>query len=139
MTTSTLVSFLRNLRDYLEKLHFLAELPKEELLSDFTKIESAKYLLQVSIQTCIDIANHIIAEEDFDTPNNYYDAFVELSRNEIIPTSFLPTLKKMVDFRNRVVHLYWIVDEQLVSKILQENLGDFETFTQYILDFTEAD
>ena len=47
----------------------------------------------------------------------------------------MPTLRQMVSFRNRVVHLYWDVTDSIVYRILQENLGDFETYTEYILDF----
>ena len=44
-------------------------------------------------------------------------------------------LRQMVGFRNRVVHLYWDVDDATVYRIVQENLGDFETYVGYILDF----
>ncbi len=43
----------------------------------------------------------------------------------------------MVRFHNRVVHLYWDVDDATVYRILQENLNDFETFIGYVLDFTQ--
>lgn len=49
------------LKENLGKLKTLASLHQEDFLRDFTKLESAKYLLQTSIQTCIDIANHVIA------------------------------------------------------------------------------
>ena len=51
----------------------------------------------------------------------------------------MPTLRQMVSFRNRVVHLYWDVDDTMVYRILQENLIDFETYTGYILDFTTVE
>lgn len=41
----------------------------------------------------------------------------------------------MVSFRNRVVHLYWDVDDVTVYAILQNNLGDFDTYVGYILGF----
>lgn len=45
----------------------------------------------------------------------------------------------MVSFRNRVVHLYWDADDAVVYRILQENLGDFETYIGYILDFVQPE
>ena len=50
----------------------------------------------------------------------------------------MPTLRKMVSFRNRVIHLYWDVDDVTVHRILQENLGDFDTYVRYILDFSQS-
>jgi uncharacterized protein YutE (UPF0331/DUF86 family) len=135
----TLTSILGNLQGYLEKLEILATLPDEAFLRDFTNVESAKHLLQVSIECCLDIAHHIVADEAYRRPTDYYDTFVVLHENSILPEAFLPTLRQMVSFRNRVVHLYWDVEDAAVYRILQENLGDFETYIGYILDFVQPD
>ena len=124
---------------YLEKLHILVALPRDAFLQDFTNVESAKHLLQVSIECCLDIAHHIVADEGWRTPADYYDTFVVLYENGILPEAFMPTLRQMVGFRNRVVHLYWDVDDATVYRILQENLGDFDTYIKFILDFTQPE
>ena len=134
----TLASILNNLRRYLKKLAILAALPEKTFLDDFTNVESAKHLLQVSIECCLDIAHHIVADEGFRTPTDYYDTFVVLSENDTLPGAFLPTLRQMVSFRNRLVHLYWDIDDATVYRILQENLSDFETYVGYVLDFTQT-
>jgi uncharacterized protein YutE (UPF0331/DUF86 family) len=134
----TLASILNNLRGYLKKLAILAALPEKTFLNDFTNVESAKHLLQVSIECCLDIAHHIVADEGFRTPTDYYDTFVVLRENDILPGAFLPTLRQMVSFRNRLVHLYWDIDDATVYRILQENLSDFETYVGYVLDFTQT-
>jgi uncharacterized protein YutE (UPF0331/DUF86 family) len=132
-----LASIIGNLRGYLEKLRFLAAIPEEEFLQDFTKVESTKHLLQVSIECCLDIAHHTVADEGYRTPTDYYDTFVVLHEQGILPENVMPTLRKMVSFRNRVVHLYWDVDDATVYRILQENLKDFETYISYIMDFVQ--
>jgi uncharacterized protein YutE (UPF0331/DUF86 family) len=131
----TLASILGNLNGYLGKLAILAALPEDAFLQDFTNVESAKHLLQVSIECCLDIAHHIVADEGYRTPADYYDTFVVLHEKGVLPEAFMPTLRQMVGFRNRVVHLYWDVDDATVYRILRENLGDFETYVGYILDF----
>ena len=45
----------------------------------------------------------------------------------------------MVSFRNRVVRLYWEVDDATVYQIVCENLGDFETYIAHILDYARQD
>jgi len=135
----TLASILGNLQGYLEKLATLAATPEDAFLQDFTNVESAKHLLQVSIECCLDIAHHIVADEGYRTPTDYYDIFIVLHENGILPEDFIPTLRQMVSFRNRVVHLYWDVDDVTVYRILQENLGDFETYIKYILDFVQPE
>ncbi len=131
----TLASILGNLQNSLSKLKILAQLAPDDFARDFTNVESAKYLLQVAIECCLDIAHHIIATEGYRTPTDYYDALVVLHENGILPVAFMPTLRQMVSFRNRLVHLYWNVDDALVYRILQDNLGDFDVYIKHILDY----
>ena len=126
---------LANLKGYMEKLSKLAALRREEFLTDFTKVESAKHLFQVSVECCLDVSNHIIASERFRAPKNYAESFEILAEQGILPKTFLPTLRQMVQFRNRLVHLYWEIDAEIVYEILQKNLGDFDVFTKYIVNY----
>lgn len=135
MSNETINSILSNLQDYQSKLAILAAYSLDEFSQDFTKIESAKYLLQISVQCCLDIAFHIISENGYSPAQGSYDAFVILQKKGIFPESIMPTLRQMVSFRNRVVHLYWEVDDVIVYEILQNNLGDFTPFVHHILDF----
>jgi uncharacterized protein YutE (UPF0331/DUF86 family) len=126
---------LENLRGNLEKLKHLASLSREDFLSDFTKVESAKHLFQVSVESCIDVSNHILASEHFRPPKSYVETFEVLAEHGVIDKDFLPTLRQMVQFRNRLVGLYWEVDVEIIYDILQKNLGDFETFASQIVKF----
>lgn len=130
----TVDSILNNLRSSQDKLNLLAKYDFEEFAQDFTKVESAKHLLQVSVECCLDLAHHIIADAGMRTPADYYDSFVVLNEAGILPDDFMPTLRRMVSFWNRVVHLYWDVDESVVYDILHNHLSDFDTFVRYILD-----
>ncbi len=130
---------LENLRGYVQKLDHLASLKRKEFLSDFTKIESAKHLFQVSVECCIDVSNHIIASERFRPPKTYAESFEILGEQGIIANESLPTLRQMVQFRNRLVHLYWEVDAEVIYDILQRNLEDFEIFTKQILKYLSGD
>jgi len=50
-----------NLDGYVGKLNTLAAMTKQDFLADFRNVESAKHLLQVSVECCLDVAHHIIA------------------------------------------------------------------------------
>lgn len=45
----------------LNKLKKLRTIDKDEFIDDFTKVDSAKYLLQVSREAMLDISSHLIA------------------------------------------------------------------------------
>ena len=130
---------LATLNSYIGKLQILSVYSKQAFLSDFTKVESAKHLLQVSVECCLNISHHIIASERFRSPKSYADAFVILTEEFILPEEFLPTLQQMAQFRNRLVHLYWEIDEEAIYDILQKNLGDFSKFINYVLSCMDSE
>ena len=123
----------RKLQGFLEKLSQLAKTNKQDFLSDFRNTESAKYLLQVSVECCLDIANHIIASEKFRSPTDYADSFRVLHEQSLVPDDLIGSLEEMAKFRNRLVHIYWEIDEDLIYEIIQNNLNDFSRFIQAIL------
>jgi uncharacterized protein YutE (UPF0331/DUF86 family) len=125
---------IRKLQGYLEKLSQLARTDKKDFLSDFRNIDSTKYLLQVSIECCLDIANHVIASEKYRSPSDYADSFQVLHEHNIIPDSLIGTLVEMAKFRNRLVHVYWEINDDLVHEIVRNNLNDFDLFIQAILE-----
>jgi uncharacterized protein YutE (UPF0331/DUF86 family) len=41
-------------------------------------------------------------------------------------------MRQMARFRNRIVHLYWDVDLDLVYDFLTQRLGDFEQYLSHV-------
>ena len=132
MPFETVERHFRNLDRYLEQLRVLAAEDQDAFLNDPIKIGAAKYYLQVAIESCLDIANHLIAREGWRAPSTYADAFAVLAEQDIIPKNFLSTMQKMARMRNRLVHLYWEVDAETLHQILRHHLDDFETYKRYI-------
>lgn len=126
---------IRHLRQYTGYLRDIAKLDREEFLDDPMAIGSARYYLQVSIESCIDIANHIIATERLRAPKDYKDTFKVLNETGIIPDEFTRTMRAMAGLRNLLVHLYWEVDDKMVYDSLSTELDDFETFIFHVMNF----
>jgi uncharacterized protein YutE (UPF0331/DUF86 family) len=82
---------LRNLDTYVGHLRSLAALDKAALLDDFTRAGSLRYYLQVSIECCLDLANHLIAAQALRPPNDYADAFAVLGEASLVPPDFVLT------------------------------------------------
>ncbi|MCB0193112.1 MAG: DUF86 domain-containing protein [Anaerolineae bacterium] len=139
MVNSTKVEgLIFTLREYLTHLQDLGRLDKSEVLADPYKVGAARYYLQVSIECCLDIANHVIASERFRSPSTYRETFKILHEVGIIPDDFLPTLQLMASMRNRLVHLYSEIDDHIVFDALQTAPSDCERFVQLILNYTQT-
>lgn len=114
----------------LEHLEDLKRLPKETFLADTHKISSAKYNLIIAIEAIIDLCNHVIAKNAFRTPEDYADTFRVMAERGAFDAPFTETLIQMARFRNRLVHIYWEVNNEELHGILQTRLGDVKQFLQ---------
>ena len=95
--------------------------------------------LQMMIETCVDIAGHIISEKGFRIPKSYSDAFLVLKENNILSAELYSSAKKMAKFRNVVVHHYDKVDADIVVSILRKNLDDFLGYRDAIISFLKSE
>ena len=127
------------IRRYTENLEEIAQKSLKEFLDDPHAVGSARYYLQVSIESCINIANHIIASEGLRAPRDYKDSFRVLNEAGILPDDLTRTMRAMAGLRNLLVHLYWEVDDEMIYADIRTRLNDFETFIAHILDFVVSE
>ncbi|MCJ7538473.1 MAG: DUF86 domain-containing protein, partial [Desulfobacterales bacterium] len=114
--------------EYLKILAKISKTPKETFLKDKILIGSAKYYLQVSIECCLDVANHIIASEKLRAPRDYSDSFLVIQEEGLISSELGDKLRQMAKFRNRLVHLYGEIDNTNVYEYIKGDLKDIEEF-----------
>ena len=124
----------QQLDEYIGLLQIISRTPKENFLKDKILIGSAKYYLQVSIECCLDVANHIIASEKFRAPRDYADSFRVIQEQGIISSDLGDRLLQMAKFRNLLVHLYGEIDNSYVYNYLQNDIKDAEEFKSIIID-----
>jgi uncharacterized protein YutE (UPF0331/DUF86 family) len=122
-------------RKSISRLQDLSNVGREIFLSDPDKIGSAKYHFIVAIETCIDMCNHVISRNGYRVPEDYGDTFKVLEEVGAFGRDFAEELRNMARFRNRLVHLYWEVDDVQLYDILQGRLSDFKKFLDAISEF----
>ena len=121
------------LDEYLGILDEISKVPEKVFLKDKILIGSAKYYLQVSIECCLDVANHIIASERYRAPKDYADSFAVLEEKGIIQRQLGQNLRQMTKFRNRLVHLYGEIDDKFVYEFIKTDVEDIRKFRKVII------
>ena len=122
------------LENYLGLLKEISKESEEAFLKNQIIIGSAKYYLQVSIECCLDVANHIIASERLRAPNDYADSFTVLEEKGIFHQQLGQRLRQMAKFRNRFVHLYGEIDDKFVYEFLKTDVEDIRKFRKIIIE-----
>jgi len=119
----------------LQRLEGLGRLSEVEFTADPHKVGSAKYNLIVAIEGTVDLSNHIISKNGFRTPEDYADTFRVMEEKGIFDTEFTSSLIQMARFRNRLVHIYWDIDDAGIYRIIKTRLLDIRRFLKEIGNF----
>jgi uncharacterized protein YutE (UPF0331/DUF86 family) len=139
MVDKTLI--LRKLSELDEYYRQIKEYEKITVVqySDDWKIQRIiERTLQMMIETCVDIASHIIADKGYRVPKSYSDTFKVLYDEKIVSSRLFNVLQKMAKFRNIVVHHYDRVDAEIVVGILKKDLSDFTSYKDTIVGFLKS-
>lgn len=112
-------------------------LSEEELTGDYSLNAAAEHHLQIAIQACIDIANHIISKLTLRRPEKLSEVFQTLAKENILPKSLADDLSEAVKYRNVIVHFYKEVDTHFTYDNIQNHLPDLSQFAKYIEEFLE--
>lgn len=127
-----MVEHLSELEDSLKDWERYRKATLEELRTDRDKRNMVLHAMLVSIQSFIDIANHIIVQKKMREPSTYREAFDILAEAGVIPLKMADGLSDLAAFRNMLVHIYWRLDIDTVYGILQEDLGALREFARVV-------
>ena len=127
---------LQSIKDNLSELDQIAKYNIQTFVADTILFHATTRMLQISIEAILDIAQHIVARNHLGTPKTYREAIELLAGVGIVSEEQLPTLLRMIRFRNRVVHQYDDVSREEVYKIATLNLSDFEVFISAIVRYS---
>jgi uncharacterized protein YutE (UPF0331/DUF86 family) len=128
---------LAALREALQVLSKHSDTLIENLESDPNERWAVERGLHLCAQNSLDIAIHIVASQGRDVPD-YTSAIDELGRLGVLPREFVSQFRSVAGFRNVLVHGYLDVDLELLHLLLNERLGDFETFAFHIEAYVQT-
>lgn len=122
---------LRKLADldlYLRQVAEYRGVSLEDYRGDWKIQRIVERTLQMGIELCVDVANHVIADRGLRVPVTYAEAFDVLAEAGLLPGSERAAMVRMVGFRNVIVHEYARVDAEIVVRILHQHLDDLARF-----------
>ena len=124
---------LARIEAYLTKLQEITPAEFRDFEKDWKTQMIAERGLQILIEIIIDVANRLIAINNWGPTTSSADSIRLLVLKKVI-SSEEPYLK-MIKFRNFIVHDYDRVDNVVVYSILTENLDDIRRFREEVLNY----
>lgn len=123
---------LAKLREYVGYLKTLRKHSFKEFVADPFIRGSVERYLQLAIECCLDLGNHLIADRGLRRAEDYKEVFLILGEAGFIPKPFSRKIAPMGGFRNILVHDYLKVDPRKVYEALHGHLADIERFARFI-------
>ncbi len=102
--------------------------------SDFTRQDAALLNVLRACEQAIDLANHVIKSQKLGIPSSSAESFDLLQAKSIIDSALSEKLKKMIVFRNTLVHQYQRMDFEIVKSVILSGLDDLVEFGDRILE-----
>jgi len=124
---------LAELEEYLGQVKEYGSITVGQYSKDWKAQRVVERTLQMMIETCADVAGHIISDKGYRVPVTYADTFRVLYENGILNKDLFETMEKVAKFRNIIVHHYDKVDTEIVTGILKKDLNDFLTYKDAII------
>ena len=125
---------IRKIEECVAELREIKKIPERTFPANRSVRAATERLLQVAIQSLLDIGNHLIAERGFREAESYVDIIDILGEEKVIPKAFAGRIRGMAGLRNILVHDYLEVDPKELRRHLGR-IGDFERFCRHVIAY----
>jgi len=106
--------------------------------TNYTQQDAAILNILRACEQAIDLANYVIKKHKLGIPTSSADSFELLRQKQIIKSGLTEKLKKMVHFRNLIIHQYQQTDSSILEAVIISGLDDLIDFGDRILDFLKG-
>ena len=98
------------------------------IATDLRERRFVEHTLQIAIQAALDVASHVVSDRRLGEPRTNRELFDLLARDRWIDATLADSLRRMVGFRNVLVHGYDDVDLRVVEDVVNNRLDDLLAF-----------
>ena len=131
LNVSSIRQRLRALEQYIDELEKHQKATLATLRNDFTRRLAVERAFQAAIESCLDIAAHIVSVYRLGQPEESRDVFRFLTEAGYLDSHLCESMVEMVAFRNRLVHLYWRIDVERLYQYLQQDVSLLQRFRDF--------
>lgn len=110
----------------------------EGLREDRDARDLVSFNLMLAVQTCADVASHVVADEGWPPARDLAGGFQRLQEHGVVAPEVARRLAQAVGLRNVVAHVYAEVDVDLLFEAATAGLGDLERFAEEVARWTAA-
>lgn len=118
-----------------QNLDALAEIegiPLERYIADRFRLKGTERLLQETIEAAVDVNLHLLRANGLPVPPDYHASFIEMGKQGLIPPDLAERLAPATGLRNRLVHEYDQIDNDIVLAAVSKARTQFREYVAAI-------
>ena len=119
-------------RTHLDRIASRAGADLQVFMSDLDRQDVVSFNLHLAVENCIDIAAHIISENDWGVPGSANEMFYLLEDRGILDPKLTERMIKAVGLRNFIVQEYGNINLKRLFATVSKDLNDLRTFLTII-------
>ncbi len=123
---------LESLRHWIARITSKRPMTAEALRSNDDLQDIIAVNLERAVQTCVDIAAHVISETEVPPPSTMAEGFARLAELKVIAPQLAERMQKAVALRNILVHNYTDIDWGIILAVILHDLQGFVQFAHTI-------
>lgn len=120
------------INESLEEIKRLTSQKDEKFWAKKENIAAVKYYLLQAIEAVGSICVHIAAKKFNKAVSVFGECFEILEKEKFLDENLAQKLRKMVKFRNKLIHRYWEIDNKNVLEYTRKDLNDFIDFMKIV-------
>lgn len=133
-----IVAKLAELAGRIERARSRCPVSVDDLRADRDALDLVSFNLMLAVQSCSDIAGHLIADEGWPAPTNLAAGFNRLRDEGVISSKTASSLCRAIGLRNVVAHGYAGINPTMVHAAATQGVLDLEAFAQEIAQWIAA-
>lgn len=129
---NVLAAKLAELKDRMRRIRQHCPESSAELAEDQDAFDLVSFNLLLAVQSCLDLASHIIADHGWTAASTLAGSFRRLHENDVITLATAEALIRAVGLRNVVAHGYSGAEPDLIHLAATAGLADLERFSDEV-------
>ena len=106
----------------------MSENTDDGILQDAWRLKGLKYTLIEVAEAMANVLQHILAKDMGEPVTGYTETIIRAGELRILSEELSKKLKPFFDFRNSLIHRYWIISDSKLLSLVRENGSDFDAF-----------
>jgi len=123
-----IVDKIIRMKEYISQLKNIKPCTYNKYLNDVITRYAVERLMQLIIDLALDINNILLADKKRPPASDFFNSFIDIAEEGILEETFAACIAPSTGLRNRLVHDYETVNNEIVYSSIDKMIGMYSDY-----------